>query len=65
MIVVRTGSSLSCSSTFRPDVDPIEANAKGMMEPSCLCVGVSLSRVERSIELYGLNLPDLSQPASA
>lgn len=45
--------------TRRPDVDLIEAKADGLMAPSSLSVGVSKVRVDRSIEIYGLNLPRL------
>jgi hypothetical protein len=45
--------------TNRPDVDLIEAGADGLMVPSRLSVGVATARVERSIEIYGLNLPRL------
>jgi hypothetical protein len=45
--------------TVRPDVDLIDVNAEGRMCPSRYCVGSSQLRVKRSIEIYGLNLPNL------
>jgi hypothetical protein len=46
--------------TLRRDVDLIDVNAAGRMVPSMTCIGSGLARVERSIELYGLNLPKLT-----
>ncbi len=46
--------------TWRSDVDLIDVNAEGRMYPSTYCIGSALTRVERSIELYGLNLPKLT-----
>jgi hypothetical protein len=46
--------------TVPRDVDLIDVNAEGRMVPSMTCVGSGRRRVERSIELYGLNLPKLT-----
>ena len=46
--------------TSRSDVDLIDVNAEGRMCPSRYCIGSARTRVERSIELYGLNLPKLT-----
>jgi len=46
--------------TVRWDVDLIDVNAAGRMVPSMTCIGSGRTRVERSIVLYGLNLPNLS-----
>jgi hypothetical protein len=46
--------------TLRPDVDLIDVNAEGRMAPSKICIGSARTRVERSIELFGLNLPKLT-----
>jgi hypothetical protein len=46
--------------TVRRDVDLIDVNAEGRMSPSMTCIGSGRTRVERSIELYGLNLPKLT-----
>lgn len=46
--------------TLRQDVDLIDVNAEGRMSPSMTCIGAGRTRVERSIELYGLNLPKLT-----
>jgi hypothetical protein len=57
-----------CEQTERPvlldpikkeDVRLLEALDDGRMGPSRLCIGSARTRVERSIELYGLNLPSL------
>ena len=46
--------------TNEQDVRMIEVDANGMICPSFTCVGnIKKFRVQRSIELYGLNLPDL------
>jgi hypothetical protein len=45
--------------TVRRDVDLIDVSAEGYMSSSAICVGSALARVERSIKLYGLNLPRL------
>jgi len=44
----------------REDVRLIDVGANGLMGPSRTCVGKSQVRVKRSIELYGLNLPRLT-----
>jgi hypothetical protein len=46
--------------TLRRDVDLIDVNAEGRILPSMTCIGSGRTRVERSIELYGLNLPKLT-----
>jgi hypothetical protein len=46
--------------TVRQDVDLIDVNAEGRMSPSRYCIGFARTRVERSIEIYGLNLPKLT-----
>jgi hypothetical protein len=46
--------------TLRPDVDLIDVNAAGFACPSRYCIGSARVRVERSIQIYGLNLPDLT-----
>lgn len=46
--------------TVRADVDLIDVKADGSMGCSGLCVGTARERVKRSIELYGLDLPNLS-----
>jgi hypothetical protein len=46
--------------TLRPDVDLIDVDAEGRMCPSKYCVGSARQRVERSIRIYGLNLPKLT-----
>jgi hypothetical protein len=46
--------------TLRRDVDLIDVNAEGRMSPSMTCIGSGRTRVKRSIELYGLNLPKLT-----
>ncbi len=46
--------------TLRRDVDLIDVNAEGRMSPSMTCIGAGRTRVECSIELYGLNLPKLT-----
>lgn len=43
----------------RDDVDLIDVDENGYMCPSDVCVGSSIWRVERSAELYGLNLPGI------
>lgn len=43
----------------RADVQLIDVMADGRIGPSLTCIGTSVHRVERSIELYGLNLPRL------
>lgn len=45
--------------TVKADVDLITVAADGSIEPSRLCVGSNVARVQRSIQLYGLNLPKL------
>lgn len=45
--------------TDRNDVDLIDVAADGRMGASLVCVGLAKVRVERSIEIYGLNLPGL------
>ncbi len=45
--------------TVRTDVDLIDVNVMGYMCCGRFCVGTAQRRVERSIELYGLNLPGL------
>jgi hypothetical protein len=57
-----------CEGTERPvlldpvkkaDVRLIDVQDDGRMGPSFVCIGSARLRVERSIELYGLNLPRL------
>jgi len=58
-----------CEATERPvlldpvvkaDVDLVTVEADGRMGPSAFCVGRErVHRVQRSVELYGLNLPQL------
>lgn len=43
----------------KADVQLIDVKADGRMGPSLTCVGSAVARVERSIELYSLNLPRL------
>jgi len=43
----------------RADVRLIDVQADGRMCPSPICIGSARLRVERSIEIYGLNLPGL------
>ena len=45
--------------TIRFDVDLIEVGSDGLMCSSAFCRGRHEERVKRSIEVYGLNLPDL------
>lgn len=46
--------------TVRGDVDLLDVDANGYMQPSCSCIGPDKQeRVKRSIELYGLNLGNL------
>jgi hypothetical protein len=47
--------------TVRRDVDLIDVNAEGRMSSSITCIGSGRTRVECSIELYGLNLPKLTE----
>jgi hypothetical protein len=47
--------------TLRRDVDLIDVNAAGRIVPSMTCIGSGRTRVEHSIKLYGLNLPDLAE----
>jgi hypothetical protein len=46
--------------TLRQDVRLVEVNAEGRMSPSRYCIGSARTRVDRSIEIYGLNLPRLT-----
>ena len=46
--------------TVQTDVDLISVHIDGMMGPSSLCIGSAKQRVDRSITLYGLNLPPLT-----
>lgn len=41
------------------DVALLQVSSDGRMEKSRICVGTNKMRVERSVKLYGLNLPDL------
>lgn len=43
----------------KADVQLIDVMADGRIGPSPTCIGSNVIRVERSIELYGLNLPRL------
>jgi len=43
----------------KADVRLIEVQDDGRIGPSLICIGSAWFRVERSIELYGLNLPRL------
>ena len=43
----------------KKDVRLIDVQDDGRMGPSLICIGSARLRVERSIELYGLNLPRL------
>jgi hypothetical protein len=43
----------------KADVRLIKVQDDGRMGPSRICIGSARLRVERSIELYGLNLPRL------
>jgi hypothetical protein len=45
--------------TIRQDVDLIDIDANGRVHASWLCIGMNKMRVDRSIELYGLNLDPL------
>jgi hypothetical protein len=45
--------------TVRSDVDLLAIGSDAMIGPSPVCIGSARRRVERSIELYGLNLPGL------
>src|SRR5581483_8928557 len=45
--------------TVRRDTGLIDVIADGRMDYSQTCVGIATTRVTRSIELYGLNLPKL------
>jgi hypothetical protein len=45
--------------TVRADIDLIDVRSDGHMECSQFCFGSNKYRVERSIEIYGLNLNDL------
>jgi hypothetical protein len=53
--------------TVRTDVDLLGVNPEsGRMEPSMLCVGsLKRARVDRSIELFGLNLPRVTDARRA
>lgn len=46
--------------TVRSDVDLIDVGGDGRMQPSGLCFGTNQTRVETSIQLYGLNLPAIT-----
>lgn len=50
--------------TVKADIDLIEVATDGRIEQSVLCIGTDRSRVDRSIELYGLNLPKLKSARS-
>lgn len=43
----------------KADVQLIDVMDDGRMGPSLTCIGTAVTRVERSIEIYGLNLPRL------
>ena len=43
----------------KADVQLIDVQDDGRMGPSLICIGSARLRVERSIEIYGLNLPSL------
>ena len=43
----------------KADVQLIDVMDDGRMDPSPTCIGTAVTRVERSVELYGLNLPRL------
>lgn len=45
--------------TKREDVRLLDVQADGRIGPSRMCIGSGLYRVERTIQLYGLNLPGL------
>jgi hypothetical protein len=45
--------------TVRSDVNLIDVDSDGLMCQSLFCIGSAKTRVEKSIELYGLNLPRL------
>jgi hypothetical protein len=47
--------------TVKADIDLIEIAADGRIEQSRLCMGTDRLRTDRSIELYGLNLPKLRE----
>lgn len=51
--------------TIKADVDLIDVDADGLMACSKLCVGSAKARVKRSIELFGLNLPNVSSARKA
>ena len=43
------------------DVRLLDVHDTGLVGPSPVCVGTAKARVERSIQLYGLNLPELKE----
>jgi hypothetical protein len=47
--------------TVKSDIDLVEIAADARIEQSRLCMGTDRLRVDRSIELYGLNLPRLRE----
>jgi hypothetical protein len=54
-----TEKTILLDPTVRADIDLIDVNSKGEICPSFVCVGSGVLRIQRSIELYGLNLPNL------
>jgi len=55
----RSEHAILLDPTARPDVDLIDVDGSAKMCPSQICVGSGRERVQKSIELYGLNLPRL------
>lgn len=45
----------------KADVRLIKVGSVGKIEPSDFCVGTNIDRVKRSVELYGLDLPRLTE----
>jgi hypothetical protein len=45
----------------KADIRLIDVQDDGRMGPSRICIGSAQLRVERSIEIYGLNLPRLKE----